>query len=113
MVLGLSTAMETLCGQVWGEGIKCGRMGWEAGEVDGIHTFPTPRPQAYGARDYKALGEVLQRALLVCWVACIPVALLWSQSTALMVAVGQDPAIAAMAGRYGESDVSATSICVN
>ena len=105
--------METLCGQVWGEGIKCGRMGWEAGEVDGIHTFPTPRPQAYGARDYKALGEVLQRALLVCWVACIPVALLWSQSTALMVAVGQDPAIAAMAGRYGESDVSATSICVN
>ena len=55
--------------------------------------------QAYGARDYKALGEVLQRALLVCWVACVPVALLWSQSTTLMVAVGQDPAIAAMAGR--------------
>ena len=61
----------------------------------------SPHPQAYGARDYKALGEVLQRALLVCWVACIPVALLWSQSTALMVAVGQDPAIAAMAGRCG------------
>ncbi|GAX80512.1 hypothetical protein CEUSTIGMA_g7950.t1 [Chlamydomonas eustigma] len=69
MVLGLSTAMETFCGQ------------------------------AYGARNYKALGEVLQRALLVCWMACIPVALLWSQSTPLMIAVGQDPAIATMAGR--------------
>ena len=55
--------------------------------------------QAYGAKDYKTLGDVLQRALLVCWVACVPVALLWSQSTALMVAVGQDPAIAAKAGR--------------
>ena len=55
--------------------------------------------QAYGARDYKALGDVLQRALLVCWVACIPAALLWSQSEALMVAVGQDPAIAALAAR--------------
>jgi MATE family multidrug resistance protein len=56
--------------------------------------------QAYGAKDYKTLGDVLQRALLVCWVACVPVALLWSQSTALMVAAGQDPAIADMAGRY-------------
>ena len=55
--------------------------------------------QAYGAKDYKTLGDVLQRALGVCWVACIPVALLWSQSTALMVAVGQDPVIAAKAGR--------------
>ena len=55
--------------------------------------------QAYGARDYKALGDVPQRALLVCWTACVPVALLWSQSEALMVAVGQDPAIAALAAR--------------
>jgi hypothetical protein len=39
LVLGLSSAMETLCGQ------------------------------AYGAQDYKALGEILQRALLVCWVS--------------------------------------------
>ena len=69
LVMGLSSAMEPLCGQ------------------------------AYGAKDYKTLGDVLQRALLVCWVACIPVALLWSQSTALMVAAGQDPVIAGMAAR--------------
>lgn len=59
-----------------------------------------PPVQAYGARNYRALGEVLQRALLVCWAACIPVALLWCRSAEVMVAVGQDPAIAAMAGRY-------------
>ncbi|GAX76873.1 hypothetical protein CEUSTIGMA_g4319.t1 [Chlamydomonas eustigma] len=70
LIMGLSSAMEPLCGQ------------------------------AYGAKEYKVLGEVLQRAIVVCWVASIPVALLWSQSTALMVALGQDPAIAGMAGRY-------------
>ena len=69
LVMGLSSAMEPLCGQ------------------------------AYGAKNYKTLGDVLQRALLVCCMACLPVALLWSQSTALMVAAGQDPAIAEMAAR--------------
>lgn len=57
-------------------------------------------PQAYGAKQYKVLGEVLQRALLVCWAACIPVALLWTHSESLMLSVGQSAEVAAMAGRY-------------
>jgi MATE family multidrug resistance protein len=56
--------------------------------------------QAYGAGDYLALGEVLQRALLVCWAACVPVGLLWLLSDRVMVALGQDPKISAMAGRW-------------
>ena len=70
LVTGLESAMETLCGQ------------------------------AFGARDFRAMGEMLQRALLICWTACIPVALLWSQAPFLMVAMGQRPEIAAAAGGY-------------
>mmetsp|Transcript_15098 Transcript_15098/g.32719 ORF Transcript_15098/g.32719 Transcript_15098/m.32719 type:complete len:614 (+) Transcript_15098:102-1943(+) len=69
-ILGLSTAMETLAGQ------------------------------AYGGRSYKSVGLVLQRAVLVCFVCSLPVAALWLNSTQLMIAVGQAPDIAAMAGRY-------------
>ena len=70
LVTGLESAMETLCGQ------------------------------AYGARDFRAMGELLQRALLIYWTACVPVALLWSQAPTLLAAMGQRPEIAAEAGRY-------------
>lgn len=33
--------------------------------------------QAYGARSYKLLGTYLQRAQLICWSLCIPIAALW------------------------------------
>jgi len=46
-VIGLSSALDTLCGQ------------------------------AYGARSYKLLGVYLQRAQLICWTLCIPIAALW------------------------------------
>lgn len=36
--------------------------------------------QAYGAGEYGKLGMVLQRALAVCWAACIPLALAWANS---------------------------------
>lgn len=35
--------------------------------------------QAYGAGSYLRVGVILQRALLVCWMVCLPVVLLWSQ----------------------------------
>ena len=69
LVTGLESAMETLCGQ------------------------------AYGAGDFSAVGELLQRALLICWTACLPVAALWSHAPALLSALGQKPEIASAAGQ--------------
>lgn len=56
--------------------------------------------QAYGAGNYKLVGLILQRAVLVCFLVCIPVAMLWMRSESLLLALGQDPAIAVYAGRY-------------
>lgn len=70
LALGLSAGMETLCGQ------------------------------AYGAGAYTRVGVVLQRALLVCWTVCTPLVLLWSMSHALLLQLGQQPEIAALASRY-------------
>lgn len=47
LVIGLSSALDTLCGQ------------------------------AFGARRYKLLGVYLQRAQCICWVLCLPIAALW------------------------------------
>ncbi|KAF8063707.1 DTX14 [Scenedesmus sp. PABB004] len=70
VVSGLSAGMETLCGQ------------------------------AYGARSYKTLGLVLQRAVVITWLACLPITLLWAHSERVMLALGQDPHIAAGAATY-------------
>lgn len=51
--------------------------------------------QAYGARSYKTLGLVLQRALLMCWVVCIPISLLWAYSEQVLLRLGQQPSTAA------------------
>lgn len=51
--------------------------------------------QAYGARSYKSLGLVLQRALLMCWVVCIPISVLWAYSEQVLLRLRQQPSIAA------------------
>jgi MATE family multidrug resistance protein len=55
--------------------------------------------QAYGGRSYKALGLWLQRALLITWLMCLPISLLWTHAEPLLLAVGQKPSIAAGAAR--------------
>ncbi|KAG2444666.1 hypothetical protein HXX76_001410 [Chlamydomonas incerta] len=70
LVIGLSAGMETLCGQ------------------------------AYGAKNYPMLGLILQRALLICWAACVPIALFWSQADRLLMLLHQQPEIVAGACRY-------------
>ncbi len=70
VALGLSSGMETLCGQ------------------------------AFGAGDYKTLGLVLQRAVLVCWTFCIPVVALLMDAGPLLAHAGQDAAIAGQAALY-------------
>jgi MATE family multidrug resistance protein len=56
--------------------------------------------QAFGAKDYKSLGLVLQRAMLVCWAACVPIVLGLMNSEPLLLHAGQQPEIAAGAAQY-------------
>jgi MATE family multidrug resistance protein len=51
--------------------------------------------QAFGARQYHKLGEVLQRALLVNTAMCAPIAILWMYAEEILLALGQEPDIAA------------------
>jgi Na+-driven multidrug efflux pump len=69
-IIGLSAGMETLCGQ------------------------------AYGAGQYKVLGLILQRALLICWAACVPITLGWSYAPQLLTALHQQPDIMQGAARW-------------
>jgi MATE family multidrug resistance protein len=61
---------------------------------------PNPAAQAYGARNYRSLGTALQRALLICWLTCLPIALLWQHVEPLLLRLGQQPEIAAGAAGY-------------
>lgn len=56
--------------------------------------------QAYGAKAYRSVGVVLQRALIIVTLLTVLLAALWTKSEKLLVLAGQDEEIAAMAGRY-------------
>lgn len=66
----MASAMETLCGQ------------------------------AYGAQQYHLLGVFLQRAVFILTAAGVPIGLLWLNMGRILVAVGEDPIIAAAAQSY-------------
>jgi MATE family multidrug resistance protein len=53
--------------------------------------------QAFGARNYAVLGEILQRARLICWTVCLPVALLWWWMEPVLLLLGQEAQLAALA----------------
>lgn len=67
---GLASALETLCGQ------------------------------AYGAKQYHLLGIYLQRATFILMVAAIPVGIIWLNMERILVALGEDAAIAEAAQAY-------------
>ncbi|CAL4924541.1 unnamed protein product [Urochloa decumbens] len=70
LLTGMATALDTLCGQ------------------------------AFGARQHHLLGVYKQRAMVVLGVACVPIALVWACAGRILLALGQDPEIAAEAGAY-------------
>ncbi|KAL6622989.1 hypothetical protein ACP70R_032868 [Stipagrostis hirtigluma subsp. patula] len=70
LLVGLSSAMDTLCGQ------------------------------AFGARQYALLGVYKQRAMLVLALACVPIAAVWANAGRILLLLGQDADIAAEAGAY-------------
>lgn len=45
--------------------------------------------QVFGAGQYGALGTLLQRAILVCSLACLPIYLLWSRTASILVLMGK------------------------
>ncbi|CAL0320778.1 unnamed protein product [Lupinus luteus] len=70
ILLGMGSALETLCGQ------------------------------AYGAGQYRMLGIHTQRAMLVLLGSSIPLSLIWFYSSNLLILMGQDHEIAAQAGIF-------------
>nr|QBM79445.1 MATE15 [Rehmannia glutinosa] len=70
LLFGMSSALETLCGQ------------------------------AYGAKQYQRVGTFAYGAILCLFLVCIPVSLLWIYTEKILIFMGQDPSISAAAGKY-------------
>lgn len=70
VMLGMGSALETLCGQ------------------------------AYGAKQYKKLGTQTYTAILSLLLICIPISFLWANLAKLLILIGQDPLIAHEAQNY-------------
>ncbi|KAG9449024.1 hypothetical protein H6P81_008989 [Aristolochia fimbriata] len=70
LLLGLASALDTLCGQ------------------------------AYGAAQYQKLGLQLHRAIFSLMLVCIPVSLLWLSMGKILSFIGQDLEISREAGKY-------------
>lgn len=70
MLIGLSGALATLCSQ------------------------------ANGARDLEALGLALQRGILILLCMCIPITVLWANSKAIIILLGQEDSIADSSSKY-------------
>ncbi|KAJ6793452.1 protein DETOXIFICATION 16-like [Iris pallida] len=70
VLLGMGSALDTLCGQ------------------------------ANGAKQFHMLGIHMQRAILVLFIASIPLSLVWAYTSEILMAVGQNPEITKEAGIY-------------
>ncbi|XP_028122093.1 protein DETOXIFICATION 16-like isoform X2 [Camellia sinensis] len=70
VLLGMGSAMETLCGQ------------------------------AYGAKQYHMLGVHTQRAMLTLVGLSLPLALIWFYTSTILIAFGQDHEISTEAGKF-------------
>lgn len=68
--MGMASALDTLCGQ------------------------------SYGAKQYHMLGIHMQRAMLVLFLVCIPLAVIWANTSPILQFLGQDPLISKEAGMY-------------
>ncbi|XP_055961828.1 protein DETOXIFICATION 12-like [Mercurialis annua] len=70
LLLGMSSALETLCGQ------------------------------AYGAEQYQKLGILTQTAIFSLILVCIPISIIWIFMGKVLVSIGQDPIISYAAGKF-------------
>ncbi|CAK9151296.1 unnamed protein product [Ilex paraguariensis] len=70
IMLGMASALETLCGQ------------------------------AYGAQQYKKLGTQTYTAIFSLIIVCIPLSILWIYMGEILIFIGQDPSISHEAGKF-------------
>ncbi|XP_058088091.1 protein DETOXIFICATION 14-like isoform X2 [Magnolia sinica] len=70
LIMGMASALETLCGQ------------------------------AYGAQQYQKLGIHTQRAVFALLLVALPLSLLWVFMGKILIFIGQDPLISYEAGKY-------------
>ncbi|CAL9774706.1 unnamed protein product [Musa acuminata subsp. burmannicoides] len=56
--------------------------------------------QAYGSRNWELISLSLQRTILLLLLVAVPIAVLWVNLGPILVALGQDPAITAVAATY-------------
>ncbi len=83
-------------------------MGFMFGNVAGLSlimgfgTGLTPlAAQAHGAGNFKRVGDLLQRQLLLhIGVICVPVALIWWNTEAILVGFGQPAGVSRLAGQF-------------
>ena len=50
--------------------------------------------QAFGAKNYKRVGLLLQRQLLFHWLLCLPIGVMWWYTEPLLLRLGQLPSVA-------------------
>ncbi|WJX25604.1 Protein DETOXIFICATION 16 [Trifolium repens] len=67
---GMASALDTLCGQ------------------------------SYGAKQYRMLGIHMQRAMFILMITAIPLAIIWANTSSILIFLGQDPEISTEAGNY-------------
>lgn len=58
--------------------------------------------QSYGAKQHRMLGIHMQRAMLILMIVSIPLAIMWTNTTSILIALGQDPEISVQAGQYAQ-----------
>ncbi|TVU30915.1 hypothetical protein EJB05_22568, partial [Eragrostis curvula] len=82
VLVGMSSALDTLCGQ------------------------------AFGARQHHMLGVYMQRAMVVLGLTCVPISLAWAFAGRILLLLGQDPDIAAEAGTYARWLIPSLAVTV-
>ncbi|KAJ3295257.1 hypothetical protein HDU79_009578 [Rhizoclosmatium sp. JEL0117] len=75
LIVGMGAAIDTLCSQAYGEHMA-------------------------GTGEKKELGRHLSRTIVIMYIMCIPVAVLWWFTEPLLLLAGQDDVIAELSGRY-------------
>ena len=91
ILIGLCSAMETLCGQVH-TAFSCCTPACVLQFRDFLQSCHLRQPaklQSFGAKNYSNLGIILQRALLVTAAACVLVVTFWTQVDRLLIALGR------------------------
>ena len=56
--------------------------------------------QACGARNYRRVGLLLQRQLLMNWMLCVPISICWFWTEEILLSLGQPPRVSQFAGDF-------------